>query len=147
MSSMIAARFVGRAVALLGVSLSVSACATVTRGSNENFTIESSPPGALATTSNGFRCDSTPCTIRMPRKDGFMVTVSKPGYVTRSLGVQSTVSGTGGTAMAGNVIVGGIIGAGVDLATGAMKDLTPNPLVVELVPEQTQGKKPLPLPQ
>ena len=29
--------------------------------------------------------------------------------------------------MAGNVIVGGLIGAGVDVASGAMLDLTPNP--------------------
>jgi hypothetical protein len=34
--------------------------------------------------------------------------------------------------MAGNVLLGGIIGAGVDVATGAMLDLVPNPLVVKL---------------
>lgn len=37
--------------------------------------------------------------------------------------------------MAGNVLVGGIIGAGVDAGTGAMLDLTPNPAHVDLRPE------------
>ena len=52
--------------------------------------------------------------------------------------------------MAGNVIFGGLIGAGVDAATGAMDSHKPNPLVVQLVAEkpgvhastkQTQGVK------
>jgi hypothetical protein len=35
--------------------------------------------------------------------------------------------------MAGNVLFGGIIGAGVDAATGATKGLKPNPLNVKLI--------------
>jgi hypothetical protein len=34
--------------------------------------------------------------------------------------------------MAGNVILGGIIGAGVDAVTGATKKLVPNPIDVKL---------------
>jgi hypothetical protein len=34
--------------------------------------------------------------------------------------------------VAGNVLVGGIIGLGVDAATGASQDLVPNPLKVTL---------------
>jgi hypothetical protein len=36
--------------------------------------------------------------------------------------------------MAGNVILGGIIGAGIDAASGATKRLKPNPVVVTLTP-------------
>jgi hypothetical protein len=36
--------------------------------------------------------------------------------------------------MAGNVIVGGIIGAGIDAGTGAMLNLVPNPVVLTLEP-------------
>ena len=36
--------------------------------------------------------------------------------------------------MAGNLFLGGIIGAGVDASTGAMNDLVPNPIEVVLVP-------------
>jgi len=39
--------------------------------------------------------------------------------------------------MAGNVLLGGIIGAGVDAATGATKKLTPNPIRVTLNPLKT----------
>jgi hypothetical protein len=35
--------------------------------------------------------------------------------------------------MAGNVLLGGVIGAGVDAATGATKQLKPNPVQVTLV--------------
>ncbi|MFC6460494.1 hypothetical protein ACFP76_07905 [Paracoccus aerius] len=38
----------------------------------------------------------------------------------------------GSAAMAGNVFVGGIIGAGVDADSGAMLDLVPNPVEVTL---------------
>jgi hypothetical protein len=44
------------------------------------------------------------------------------------------VSTSGGTAMAGNLLLGGVIGAGVDGLTGAMKDLSPNNLDVILAP-------------
>ena len=36
--------------------------------------------------------------------------------------------------MAGNVLLGGVIGAGIDVASGAMLNLVPNPLVVTLEP-------------
>lgn len=38
--------------------------------------------------------------------------------------------------MAGNVLIGGLIGVGIDAGTGAMKDLRPNPLVVRLEAEE-----------
>jgi hypothetical protein len=42
------------------------------------------------------------------------------------------ISGMGGVAIAGNALVGGIIGVGVDAASGATKDLTPNPVDISL---------------
>ena len=41
--------------------------------------------------------------------------------------------------MAGNVLLGGVIGAGVDAGTGAMHSRKPNPLVVELTPIDSDG--------
>jgi hypothetical protein len=35
--------------------------------------------------------------------------------------------------MAGNVLVGGLIGVAIDAGSGATKELKPNPLVVKLV--------------
>jgi len=50
------------------------------------------------------------------------------------------VVGAGAAGMAGNVILGGLIGAAVDAGSGAMKDLKPNPVKVTMVaskPAQT----------
>jgi len=48
--------------------------------------------------------------------------------------VESQVAGAGAAGMAGNVILGGLIGAAVDVGTGAMLELKPNPIQVKLVP-------------
>lgn len=49
---------------------------------------------------------------------------------------------SGGAGMAGNVLLGGIVGAGVDAYSGAMDDIVPNPLTVTLEKqEQTASAK------
>lgn len=121
-----------RAVAVLALAGSAAACATVTRGSNTAWEVQTTPSGARVATSNGMFCDSTPCAIKMPRKSQFTATITKPGYKEAKVSVTNKVSGAGGAGMAGNVLLGGVIGAGVDVASGAMLDLTPNPAVVVL---------------
>ena len=51
----------------------------------------------------------------------------------RACPVEGRPDGAGTAGMAGNLVVGGIIGMGVDAATGAMNSHVPNPLVVTLV--------------
>lgn len=123
-----------RACAVALAASSLGACATVTRGTNQAWTVQTDPSGAAVKTSNGFACDQTPCTFKMRRKSEFDVTISKAGYTTYHGHVTNKVSGAGGAGMAGNVLVGGLIGAGVDVASGAMLDITPNPLSVKLEP-------------
>lgn len=127
-----------RACFAVSAMLSLSACATVTRGTSEAFTVNTDPSGAAVRTTAGFACDATPCTWKMPRKAEFDVTITKPGYKTVQTHVVHQVSSGGGAAMAGNVILGGLIGAGVDVATGAMMELKPNPLTVKLEAETAQ---------
>ena len=119
-------------VIIVAACVALSGCATVTRGSNTTFTVETDPGGAAVKTSNQFACDATPCTFKMPRKSEFDVTITKAGYKTWQGKVTNKIANAGGAAMAGNVLLGGIIGAGIDVSTGAMKDLVPNPLVVKL---------------
>ena len=116
----------------LVASLSLGGCATITRTEHDAWTVNTTPGGAAVKTSNGFSCDSTPCTFRMERKAEFDVTISKMGYKTWHGHVIHKVSGAGGAGMAGNVLVGGLIGVVVDSNSGAMFDLVPNPLVVAL---------------
>jgi hypothetical protein len=124
-----------RACLVASATLSLGACATMTRGTTEAFTVNSDPSGAAVRTTAGFACDATPCTWKIPRKAEFDVTITKPGYKTIQTHIVHQVSGGGGAAMAGNVILGGLIGAGVDVATGAMMELKPNPLTVKLEAE------------
>lgn len=116
------------------VAVALAGCSTVTRGTNDTWVVETTPPGAQVTTSNGYQCASTPCAIKMPRRSEFVATISRDGYETVEVNVTHQVSSAGGTAMAGNVLVGGLIGAAVDAGTGAMNDLVPNPVIIELVP-------------
>jgi len=117
------------------LSLTLINCATVTRGRSQAWTVTSEPSNAEVRLSSGLSC-TTPCTLTVTRRPGFAVTVSKEGYVTQTANVASQISGGGGTALAGNVILGGLIGAGVDASTGAMNELVPNPLHVVLEEEE-----------
>jgi PEGA domain len=111
-----------------------SSCATITRGVHEKLKVESDPSGANVALSTGEK-GVTPATfVELRRHDPFTVTVSKPGYASQTVNVTSHVGGTGGTAMAGNIILGGAIGMGVDAGTGAYDSLYPNPVKVTLVP-------------
>jgi hypothetical protein len=73
----------------------------------------------------------------MPRKSTFVATVIKPGYKPATISVTNKISGGGGVGMAGNLILGGVIGAAVDGSNGSMLDLVPNPAFVKLEAEPT----------
>ena len=123
----------------LTASISLSACATVTKGSNDTVKMTSKPSEAsvlFEDTAQKLQPQScqTPCEIELNRKRTYKATVSKPNYENFVVIMEPKVSTSGGTAMAGNLLMGGILGAGVDAATGAMKDLTPNNLDVTLAP-------------
>ncbi len=122
------------AAAMATASLSLAACATVSRGSYTAWEVRTTPPGATVRTTNGMSCARTPCSLHIDRKSNFGATISKAGYKSVDVQVHHKVSGAGGAGMAGNVVIGGLIGVGVDVASGAMLDLTPNP--VDLVLEK-----------
>ncbi|MEL6922263.1 MAG: translation initiation factor 2 [Pseudomonadota bacterium] len=119
-------------------ALVLTGCASITRGVNNDVVIQYEPTDAVVTTSLNHRCAATPCTVRIPRKDAFQVTAQREGYVTQVIDVTTKVSGSGAAGFAGNVLVGGIVGMGVDAATGATLEHTPNPVVIKLEPEAGQ---------
>lgn len=114
----------------------VFGCATITRGTTEAFVIETEPPGADAWFSSGETC-RTPCTLTKKRKDAFNVKIELGGFEPTEVNVVSEIARGGAAGMAGNVLFGGIIGAGIDAGSGAMKQLTPNPVVVKLIPSNS----------
>lgn len=123
-----------------------SGCATVTRGTKDVLVIESEPPGADIQLSSGMT-GKTPASFKLPRKHSLNVKIEKEGYEPVEVNVTPHISGAGGAGMAGNVLVGGLIGAAVDAGTGSMYSLKPNPIKVTLLkiepdPEETSEKSP-----
>ena len=153
-----------RYVALLLIGCLLSSCATISHGSHEVISVESSPAGASAT----IRCagnisvsGTTPARLTIPRKaDGCNVNIEKSGMKTRNVEIERGftaaywlnfvptlglpiyvlsqgiwASGSGAT---GWVIVGfaGAAGFIVDRVTGAMYDHDPHVINVTLQPEQ-----------
>ena len=110
----------------------IAGCATVTRGSTDVLEINTDPAGAQVETTNGFSCTATPCAIKMKRKSTFVANITKPGCAPMAVNVTHKTANAGAAGMAGNVLVGGIIGLGVDASTGATQDLVPNPISVKL---------------
>jgi hypothetical protein len=124
-----------RSLSVLALAASLGACATVTRGTTTEFAVDSTPPGAAVKTSTGFSCPATPCSMKLPRKEAFNATVTKAGFKPLTMHIDSKVGGGGAAGFAGNVVAGGVLGMGIDAASGAMDDLSPNPLKVTLLAE------------
>src|SRR5215831_3578056 len=120
-----------RILSIAFVGIVLSGCATVTRGTTDQLQLLSEPPGAEAHTSLGHVC-VTPCTLQFNRKDEFTVTFSKPGYQDQQVAVTTRVAGAGVAGFAGNLVVGGVVGMGVDAATGSTLEHVPNPVSVHL---------------
>lgn len=132
-----------RAVALAAVTLVLTACATITRGTTEVWVVNTDPPGATVEISNGHQCTS-PCSVELKRKHDYHVKIAKAAYEPIETDVKSQIVGAGAAGMAGNVLVGGLIGVGVDAYSGATKGLKPNPLTVNLTPASGSEVTPAP---
>ena len=136
-----------RFLVLISAILLLSGCGSIVRGTSEDVAINASPTGTKIHTSNGYQCE-TSCVLKIPRKDAFTITASKSGYQTETVNVTTEVSGGGAAGMAGNILLGGVIGIGVDAATGAAFDHKPNPVMIVLEPNGTRqipvdtGQKP-----
>src|SRR6267154_308733 len=113
-------------------------CASVTRGTTENISISSTPAGATAELSgldNPTAC-VTPCVVVAKRSADITVTVTKEGYEPQVIPLTKEIPGSGAAGFAGNLLVGGLVGMGVDAATGAAQDHKPNPVIVTLQPSR-----------
>ena len=129
MSAGLGMRIVG---VVLG-ALALGGCASVTRGWQDQMQFNSDPPGAEMRTSLGLIC-LTPCTLQVGRKDEFTATFSKAGFESQQVVVTTRLAPGGAAGFAGNVLVGGVIGMGVDVASGATLDHCPSPVTVTLKP-------------
>jgi hypothetical protein len=118
-------------VALVTIT-ALSSCGSITRGTTESVTITSTPDDAKISTSTGQYCPRSPCTINVSRRGDFTAFAESDGYEKGSIEIKTKVAGAGAAGFAGNVLIGGVIGMGVDAATGAALDHYPNPAHIEL---------------
>ncbi len=121
-----------RVIAGLGSMLvGLGGCATLSRGLDDEVAVVSEPPGAAVASSVGAACAATPCTLTVRRDAVFTVTVSKPGYASRTVDVGTRISGTGAALATENVATAGL-GLAVDVATGGALEHVPNAVDVAL---------------
>ena len=111
------------------LSLFLCGCASITTGQYQRVPIDSYPQEAKVVVSSGYR-GVTPCSFDLKRNANHIIKISKEGYRTAQIALRKTLCGS----TAGNIIIGGVIGLGVDAMTGAMFKLVPENVYVELVP-------------
>lgn len=125
-----------RNLGIVALCAALCGCASATRGTTEQISITSTPPGAQADVKgleNPTIC-VTPCVVQVKRNADVTVNVTKEGYEPAVVPLTKEVAGSGAAGFAGNVLVGGLVGMGVDAATGAAMDHKPNPVAVTLRP-------------
>lgn len=110
----------------------IFSCATSQQGTEQMVSFTSIPNGATVKTSHGFSCSITPCKIKLPRNKSFKATISKPGFTTEVVKVDSLPSGAGAVGAVGSALIGGVLVTGYDVYKGGVFELSPNEVSVKL---------------
>ena len=110
----------------------IFSCATSQQGTEQMVSFSSIPNGATVKTSHGFSCSITPCKIKLPRNKSFKATISKPGFTTEVVKVDSLPSGAGAIGAVGSALIGGVLVTGYDVYKGGVFELSPNEVSVKL---------------
>ena len=110
----------------------IFSCATSQQGTEQMVSFSSIPNGATVKTSHGFSCSLTPCKIKLPRNKSFKATISKPGFTTEVVKVDSLPSGAGAVGAVGSALIGGVLVTGYDVYKGGVFELSPNEVSVKL---------------
>ena len=110
-----------RQIFLLGILFAVSGCGTLTRGFSQDIAIETVPPGATLTLSNGATCTS-PCTVNVERLASPTVRATKPGCEDAVQEIPASFPEGGTTWL-----------SFIDFGTGSAAEHQPNPTTVKLI--------------
>jgi hypothetical protein len=120
-----------RPVVFIWLALVLAACATITKGTTQVVAVNT--PGVagasctLTSPAIGSLTVVTPDTISLPKaSDSISVRCSKQCYQDGAGVISSNMEGM----VAGNIILGGVIGLGVDAVSGAMNKYSPEIQVV-----------------
>ncbi|TFV38546.1 PEGA domain-containing protein [Bradyrhizobium frederickii] len=134
-----------RLLGIVALGVMLGGCASVTRGTTENISISSTPSGVEAVVS-GMEVPTTcttPCSVVVKRNADLSITFQKEGYEPQIVPLSRDIPTSGAAGFAGNLLLGGVIGMGVDAATGAATDHKPNPVIVTMQPSApARGARP-----
>ncbi len=117
-------------IAFIGIFV-FSGCATILAGGPDMVVVSSNPQGATIIL-DGVPVGVTPATIAFSRSCEGVVVLEKPGYQNARLDVDKVVNGW----VFGNLIIGGLLGLGIDLATSNQGKYSTNPVFLSLPPVQ-----------
>lgn len=102
------------------LALSLTGCATIMHGTNQEVGFSSNPTGAKVCLDNQ-TCGKTPQVFKVSRKDNHVVRLELDGYQPYETTLTKSVSGW----VWGNIVIGGLIGLAVDAISGGIYKLTP----------------------
>lgn len=129
--------------ALVACAMILAACATITKGTTQVVAVDTpGVPGATCTitTQSGPQLVNTPGTVTLSKGSASLpISCTKECYVMGA----SIVPSNAEAMTAGNVIFGGVIGLGVDAATGAMNKY-PDMITVAMSPDPACQRQPAP---
>jgi hypothetical protein len=127
---------VGRYFVVVACALPLIACATITKGTTQLVAIDTpGAPGATCTiqTKDGPQLVTTPGNVTLRKgSEALPVSCTKECYLPGSGMIASNTEAM----TAGNVEFGGILGLGVDAATGAMNKYA-DQVTVAMIPDQS----------
>ncbi|GEM_PF-812861 len=123
----------GSVVVLLAVGVSLSGCASVIKGSSQTIAIATPPTSGAScvlTSKEGNWPVVTPGVVKVERsKEDIVIRCTKPGWQDAMQTIPSNFEGW----TVGNLLIGGVIGVGIDAATGAINEY-PHAYNVAMIP-------------
>jgi PEGA domain len=114
-------------ITALIATVSLTSCASIVNGPTQKIPVNSYPNGATVNV-DGRQLGQTPTVVEVSRKTDHTLSVYKPGYQQRNVHLKRSVSGW----VAGNLLVGGVIGGAADAVTGSMYKINPEAVNVQL---------------
>jgi len=128
-----------RKFGVLALALVLVGCATITKGTTQTIAVDTpGAPGATCTiqTPSGPRGVVTPGNVTLDKQSAALaISCTKECYLTGTSMIPSNTE----SMAAGNVLLGGVIGLGVDAASGAMNKY-PDLVTVAMTPDQSCGR-------
>jgi hypothetical protein len=115
-------------IVLIGIALSTTSCASIITGTKDKISFTSNPEGAKVLHKGVEKC-ITPCTAEIPRSLSKQTVIfEKEGFTNKEIKLTKSFNAVSLL----NILLGGVIGVGIDAATGSLTKYSPKEYAVEL---------------